>query len=131
MFGGLGADGKPLNDLWVMVFLDRRLMWMCLDTCAAPEPRYDHTTIYLNSMLFIFGGRDNSGALENTLCIYMVQKGIWRRNVGINQGPIPRWGHCAGSFGTRMIVLGGKNHTEWISSKIYSLDAGRSGKLGK
>ena len=58
LFGGVGADEKPLNDLWHLDHEGKRFRWHQRITKSMPAPRQHHAAVALTGKMFLFGGKE-------------------------------------------------------------------------
>ena len=127
LFGGLSK--KPLNDLWVLKVQKGELVWEQLKLKGRlPLPRYHHTCNFLDSKLFIIGGRNDSyferqqSFSENTVAVLDLEELEWS---GFKLGGKTfqsRWGHVSFCYNSQIFVFGGINYFQYFNSDMYILE---------
>jgi protein phosphatase len=63
VFGGRTSDQSALNDTWgLRKHKDGRLDWVrapIKQGCEPPSPRYQHSLLFLGTLMLVVGGRNN------------------------------------------------------------------------
>jgi protein phosphatase len=61
VFGGRSADQSPLNDAWgLRRHRNGNWDWVKAPYKSKPRPRYQHTTLFMGSVMLVIGGRTNN-----------------------------------------------------------------------
>ncbi|MEM7347193.1 MAG: kelch repeat-containing protein [Chloroflexota bacterium] len=65
MFGGQDASRAPRDDVWFLNLDTGQWQLVVSESEAKPSARYNHAAVWIpgNAAMFVFGGRDSSGAL--------------------------------------------------------------------
>jgi len=119
IFGGYGAHGELLNDIWILSLssaggVKRQDGVEFLGTWskaeprgAAPAPREAHTLTYVDGKLVLFGGFTAAGKSSNDLHTYDLQAQRWTQLDVTGPRPGPRQAQAAVRHGEHLIVAGG------------------------
>ncbi|CAG9330106.1 unnamed protein product [Blepharisma stoltei] len=123
LFGGLNFEYKPCNWFHCLHIVNDSLNWIEIKSENAPSPRYSHSACTANYRLYIFGGRNDDlygqgGSELNDLHMFNVENLKWERVDIKGSEPEGRWGHCMASYGSKLLVLGGMTHKNFISSQL-------------
>lgn len=125
LFGGLDAENCPTNDLFVLCFTKKAARWTGIQCSGSPPaPRHSHAACFMNSYLFIFGGRNDllSNFGFNDLHLFNVEHLKWEQPIVSGQAPGARWAHCMLSCANKVLVLGGLNSKNFMGSELFSLE---------
>eukprot|EP00906_Rhabdomonas_costata_P006751 RCo009795 len=115
-FGGVlsgNITGIQLTSSAVYVYSIALNTWTLMpnDTDdSGPVPRYDHTAVVYNNVMYVFGGRCNNG-LVNELWAWSIGNNSWVQIDSSAWGsgaPPPMAGHTAHLTGSYMVVFAGK-----------------------
>mmetsp|Transcript_79248 Transcript_79248/g.232745 ORF Transcript_79248/g.232745 Transcript_79248/m.232745 type:complete len:714 (-) Transcript_79248:47-2188(-) len=120
VFGGYGADGRFLNDMWILKVSGAALSGVWQDTGAqsvawvkqvptgpVPAAREGHTLTLVDRKLVLFGGYASCGKVLNDLHLYDVDAQQWSRLQIGGVSPLPRQAHSAVRHGRDVVVAGG------------------------
>lgn len=106
IFGGRTSDGSALNDTWgFRRHRDGRWDWVKApykNIGAKPLARYQHTSLFLNSLFLVIGGRTNNTADNIPLEIYDTQTSDW-----FKFGNFPRFRHASWITDQWLFLFGG------------------------
>ena len=110
IFGGKGAGGALLNDLWELD-VEAWAWKQCISTTAPPSPRLGHSQVAVGGRIVVFGGWDGAVA-NNELWAYDRAALAWSRPRAMGLPPTPRQGHVGvlHNQGGRMLVFGGASY---------------------
>lgn len=127
LFGGLSERGEALNDLWVLQYKGKSMTWKLVEAEGAPTPRYSHTATYINSMLVICGGRNDSsmtksGVTVSDLGVFFTEERRWESPIILSSPPAPRWDHCAEKCGSKLYLFGGLDYQKFKNTQIHMLE---------
>ncbi|CAG9317240.1 unnamed protein product [Blepharisma stoltei] len=129
LFGGNSMRGEAKNDLWILRPVDGYLVWKELKPKGnTPSARFDHTTVYVNHRLIIYGGRNDAllNFEKNSPCkdigILKIETLEWENVFISGDQPNFRWGHNAGVIGSKMIILGGLDYYQFMNSDMLLLE---------
>lgn len=128
LFGGLGDENDPLNDLWQLKVASGKLQWVELHPIGtAPTPRHSHSTVFLGQLLIVYGGRNDAnvratnGSLGDVVALRL--EALRWDNVNIaGQVPESRWGHATVGLGSKMYVMGGLSYSNFQSAELAVLE---------
>ena len=126
LFGGLDQEGKALNDLWTLK-ADKGLYWAKVDLQGSLQPRYSHTSTFVNKYLFVFGGRNDqlfkeTQELVQEVGVFDLEELVWKSVRLFGESPEPRWGHIAADFQNSVLIFGGMDYHRFMSAKLYTLE---------
>jgi hypothetical protein len=129
MFGGKREDGNYTNEMYTMKVVGSAFFCQKIEAVGIPPaPRYNHTTVYLNDHLFIYGGRNDS-AFKTTgdSCLgdmnyFNISTIAWEQYKVLGYVPEGRWGHCMTTFNSKILILGGLSHRGFLGSEIYEFE---------
>lgn len=123
LFGGLNDESQVTNEIWILSVVDNVLVWRKPETQGpVPHPRCDHSTVFLNTCLIVYGGRGISEATPPTLSLLRIESLTWERVILSGTIPPPRWSHCASFLGSKMLVIGGLFYQSFQPSDLYLLE---------
>eukprot|EP00927_Polykrikos_kofoidii_P077039 TRINITY_DN7402_c0_g1_i7.p1 TRINITY_DN7402_c0_g1~~TRINITY_DN7402_c0_g1_i7.p1 ORF type:complete len:854 (+),score=114.66 TRINITY_DN7402_c0_g1_i7:108-2669(+) len=108
VFGGRTPDNRSLKDTWgLRQHRDGRWDWVEAPTKRGnpPEPRFQHTCIFLNSKLLIVGGRGSDVNKSLPTAVYDTETCEWRNLASVN-----RFRHSTWASGTLLFAYGGFDH---------------------
>lgn len=108
VFGGRTPDNRSLKDTWgLRQHRDGRWDWVEAPTKrgAPPEPRFQHSCIFLNSKLLIVGGRGSDVNKPLPTAVYDTETCEWRNIASVN-----RFRHSCWGMGPLLISYGGFDH---------------------
>jgi len=137
LFGGLGEDNDPLNDLWHLKLTAGKLQWAEIHPLGtAPVPRHSHSAVFLNQIIVIYGGRNDrnvqtsNGSLGDVV-VLRLEALRWDHVNVAGQVPSNRWGHAAVGLGSKLYILGGLNYANFQSADLVVLetDQGLAGEF--
>lgn len=105
-FGGFDGQ-KRLKDLYV--FDTTTLKWMrpTIQSKRVPGGRSGHKMVYLNNLLWLFGGIDSHGTYLNDIYTLNLVKWQWSSVPIAGKMPAPRAFHSMDVLKTRIAVFGG------------------------
>jgi len=135
IFGGRGADGLLLNDLWVMNPYSKRsttnlgdpgsytfaVSWERIDTLTAstsqsewPSPREGHSLTWVagheqvgTPSLVLFGGDLGDSGTAADVHVFDLARRRWSKQMPSSSQPAPRRLHSAARHGKAIVVAGG------------------------
>lgn len=104
IFGGLDANGDPLND--AAIYDPNLDMWQVVPKDpSAPSPRQLASAIWTGSSIFVFGGRNAAGSTYfGDGALFDPDKKVWS---AVKEGPNVRAAASGGSDGSRIVMWGG------------------------
>lgn len=108
VFGGRTSDNRSLKDTWgLRQHRDGRWDWVEAPTKrgSAPEPRFQHSAIFLNSKLLIVGGRGSDVNKPLPTAVYDTETCEWR-----NLASVHRFRHSCWGMGLLLFSYGGFDH---------------------
>lgn len=120
IFGGKGACGKPLNDLF---FLETS-SWCWVEassTTTGPCGRFGHASTVVGNKIVIHGGWDGNSACFDDLFIFDTAASTWIIPRTSGRPPISRHGHCIEiTLDGRILLFGGytmnhSGHPEYLN----------------
>ena len=92
VFGGRTYTMHTIyNDVWI--FSCRNQSWARVGaTSTTPSPRYDHTSVVVDSVMYVYGGSNNKSILKTKTCFeelwtFHVDSNKWVLINAVNQGP--------------------------------------------
>ena len=153
MFGGLGQDGKPTDDLYFITF-DHNSNIKCVipnsgeykhnsrpsvrllarkiePTGRPPISRSQHAACIFKNKLIIHGGRTDliypiiHNVALNDLHIYDIEKNTWCAVAFYGDAPNSRWGHKLCASEQKIMCFGGMNLKSYNESEIYDFHIGK------
>lgn len=94
VFGGVGQEYVPMNDL--LVYTVESSSWAPAELAGgtAPFPRMMHNLVWMGSRLYVFGGMANNLAFED-LTYYDLEKKSWSEVLPTGSFPFARGGAAA------------------------------------
>jgi hypothetical protein len=106
VFGGRGYDQSPLNDAWgLRKHRDGHWGWVVAPYKAhseVPLKRYQHSGIFVGTLLFIVGGRTSHQSEPIGLEIYDTETSEWHK-----YSVARRFRHASWSTNTSLFLYGG------------------------
>lgn len=111
VFGGRTPDNRSLKDIWgLRQHRDGRWDWVEAPTKrgAPPEPRFQHTCIFMNSKLLIVGGRGSDVNKPLPTAVYDTETCEWRNVASVNRFRHSCWG--MGNSSELLFSYGGFDH---------------------
>ena len=118
-FGGSGASGEKLADAYSY---DPTIgSWEALATIGdAPAGREGHTATILDEKLYIFGGADGFGNLND---VRVLDLGIlrWSHPRASGTPPAPRWGHVGAVISQTLYLYGGLSGSSELLSDMWTM----------
>mmetsp|Transcript_118105 Transcript_118105/g.294463 ORF Transcript_118105/g.294463 Transcript_118105/m.294463 type:complete len:841 (+) Transcript_118105:200-2722(+) len=108
VFGGRTPDNRSLKDTWgLRQHRDGRWDWVEAPTKRGnpPEPRFQHSAIFLNSKLLIVGGRGSDVNKPLPTAVYDTETCEWRNVASVN-----RFRHACWGMGPLLFSYGGFDH---------------------
>jgi len=108
VFGGRTPDNRSLKDTWgLRQHRDGRWDWVEAPTKRGqpPEPRFQHSCIFLNSKLLIVGGRGSDVNKPLPTAVYDTETCEWR-----NVASVSRFRHSCWGMGPLLFAYGGFDH---------------------
>lgn len=137
VFGGYDADGKFLNDMWVLraplsppyspdapeVVSRPRAAWTRpVPTGEVPAGRQGHSLTSVDRQLVLFGGSTADGSDVNDVYTYDTSAGSWKQLPVAGAAPLPRKAHSALRHGRSLVVAGGCTSAAHCFSDVWRLD---------
>lgn len=110
IYGGRGANGAVLTDLWELD-IEKWFWKLMISSTAPPPPRFAHTLTAVGGQLLVFGGWDGRVARDDVWVFDRV-KGTWSRPRVTGTPPSARAGHAAALDvrAGRLLVFGGASY---------------------
>mmetsp|Transcript_76336 Transcript_76336/g.210721 ORF Transcript_76336/g.210721 Transcript_76336/m.210721 type:complete len:854 (+) Transcript_76336:129-2690(+) len=108
VFGGRTPDNRSLKDTWgLRQHRDGRWDWVEAPTKRGqpPEPRFQHSCMFLNSKLLIVGGRGSDVNKPLPTAVYDTETCEWRNLASVN-----RFRHSCWGMGPLLFSYGGFDH---------------------
>jgi len=108
VFGGRTPDNRSLKDTWgLRQHRDGRWDWVEAPTKRGqpPEPRFQHSCIFLGSKLLIVGGRGSDVNRPLPTAVYDTETCEWRNVASVN-----RFRHSCWGAGPLLFSYGGFDH---------------------
>mmetsp|Transcript_148423 Transcript_148423/g.273860 ORF Transcript_148423/g.273860 Transcript_148423/m.273860 type:complete len:869 (-) Transcript_148423:23-2629(-) len=108
VFGGRTPDNRSLKDTWgLRQHRDGRWDWVEAPTKRGmpPEPRFQHSCIFLNSKLLIVGGRGSDVNKPLATGVYDTETCEWTHPASVN-----RFRHSCWGMGNLLFAYGGFDH---------------------
>ena len=123
IFGGRGPDQLPLNDIWgLRKHRNGKWDWVqapCKTNTQLPVSRFQHTSVFYETLLLIIGGRTNRISDEVHFDIYDTETSEWTTLTSTK-----RFRHSSCILGKDLYIFGGFNHdsTTVPTNKMTILD---------
>lgn len=86
-----------------------------------PEPRADFGAVILNDKIYVIGGIDDAGTVQNTVFIYDIATNAWSSGSPMPQG---RASYAAGVCGSQIFVIAGIDSGFLLQNSNYAYDPG-------
>ncbi|KAH1084098.1 hypothetical protein J1N35_023859 [Gossypium stocksii] len=117
MFGGQGANGTLLNDLYILDL--ENMTWDEVDVVGvAPSPRSDHAAaVHAERYLLVFGGSSHA-TFFNDLHVLDLQTMEWAKPAQLGELPTPRAGHAGVTIGENWFIAGGGDNKSGVSKTV-------------
>ena len=128
LFGGEGANMRPMNDTFVLDLEDAHPEWRQVETSTSPPGRWGHTLSCFNgSWVVVFGGCGRDGLLNDLFVLNMAEeRPSWRELAGgasHTLRPIPRAWHSSCTMeDSSLVVSGGCTDSGQLLSDTFCLD---------
>eukprot|EP01080_Neovahlkampfia_damariscottae_P004957 gene4957-8551_t len=139
LFGGFGEEKRALNDLWILNLKTDKLgqntaKWKCISESeinygtdlTKPAPRFQHSSVSMKDKVYIFGGKNEHGIL-NDLWYLQVSNYTWTRIKHSSLTPTPRFGHMSTIIFDTLFIFGGfsnvlDEYESHYSNTVFSYD---------
>ncbi|CDO67125.1 protein phosphatase containing kelch-like domains, putative [Plasmodium reichenowi] len=109
IFGGRSAENKSLDDTWgLRQHRDGRWDWVeaPIKKGSPPEARYQHTSVFIGSKIFILGGRNDNGcAVPLSTALYNTETIEW-----VTLPSISKFRHTSWVYKYTIYTFGGFSH---------------------
>ncbi|CBZ51175.1 serine/threonine protein phosphatase, related [Neospora caninum Liverpool] len=109
VFGGRSASSRSLNDTWgLRQHRDGRWDWIAAPSKKqqAPEPRFQHSMVFIGSKMLIVGGRtDNDCTKPLSTAVYDTETVEWRFIASVG-----RFRHSSWTLRSTVYTFGGFSH---------------------
>mmetsp|Transcript_29963 Transcript_29963/g.22227 ORF Transcript_29963/g.22227 Transcript_29963/m.22227 type:complete len:134 (+) Transcript_29963:594-995(+) len=106
IFGGRTADQSALKDTWgLRRHRDGRWDWVKAPykpNTEEPVARYQHTTIFVGTLMIVLGGRTNTAGENVHMEVYETESSEWKRF-----NCIQRFRHCVWMIDQILFMHGG------------------------
>ena len=80
VFGGRTNQKSTIfNDLWL--FSSREQNWKNLESSNTPSPRYDHASVVADSVMYVYGGSNNTSIHKPQTCF----EELWKYHISTNK----------------------------------------------
>jgi hypothetical protein len=136
IFGGMNADGKVLNDLYLVQPVkkysktDKNLLkgLKIEGTGKPPIPRYYHSAALCGKYLVIVGGRNDSlfatshQSNVNEVAAFNVVNWVWETVEVEGEVPMSCWGMASAAFGTKLLCFGGMNLNSFATNDLWVME---------
>jgi hypothetical protein len=139
LFGGQDAAGTAQSELWILrlpkprqknrSIIDPYYAWeLLLPGGMSPTPRYGHTTVLVTGYLIVVGGRNDKlfpseGVIHlNEIIAFNIQFYRWENINLAGTPPEGRWGACAELVGSKLIIYGGMELSNYCSTDLCYLE---------
>mmetsp|Transcript_6251 Transcript_6251/g.10842 ORF Transcript_6251/g.10842 Transcript_6251/m.10842 type:complete len:206 (-) Transcript_6251:32-649(-) len=138
LFGGQDDNGKALNDLWILRLpkpkskkrtLDPNFEWERINPVGVlPKPRYGHTCTLVSGYLIVVGGRNDEqfhseGVIHlSEIVAFNIQACRWENIKLHGTPPEGRWGACAELVGSKLVLYGGMELSNYCNSDICFIE---------
>jgi len=121
LFGGMGQMDVLLNDAYE---IDTRstsvVSWRPLVTLGElPEGRQGHTASLIGTSMFVFGGANAQGRLNDVVRLNLDTLRWSRLDSAGAAVPTPRWGHSAMLVSERILIFGGVDQSNNVLSDLW------------
>lgn len=116
IFGGRSNLGYCLNDLFIFNCKTNTVR-MIGASGDKPQPRYRCGMEYCNGKVYMCGGK-NKTTVFSDFYIYDVASNVWKKS---EQKITPRYGHALSRINDYILIIGGFNGEEDVSSFVYSV----------
>lgn len=138
LFGGQDAAGRALNDLWILRLplvkslkraLDPHFEWVRLAPGGiTPTARYGHTSALVQDYVVVVGGRNDelyhtSGVSHlSEVVVFNIEHNRWESINLAGSPPEGRWGACVEVAGSKLILYGGMELSNYCNSDLCYLE---------
>jgi len=137
VFGGYtfdGERGRVCNDL--MAYSRSMNYWRKIEGPNVPSPRLFHSLAVDQSMLYVFGGRNESNEPLFDFHQFDLNTGSWTRILGTGDQPLARWNHSCVIDESRpnvtyLYIYGGESNDQDCVGDLmrYNIDQDEWSKL--
>lgn len=107
VFGGVGQEYVPMNDLLVYTVSSQTWAPAELAQGTAPFPRMMHNMVWMGSRLYVFGGMANNLAFDD-MSYYDLDKKTWSEVLPTGMFPFARGGAAAVVLRPPPRIMGGR-----------------------
>jgi N-acetylneuraminic acid mutarotase len=104
VFGGMSEGWSAKNDLWEYSLEKKE--WSEIQTDVKPPNLKDHTAVYHEGKMFVFGGKKGN-SFTNALWIFDTKTKKWEEKPNDATFPPARGGHIAVVYRGKMFIHGG------------------------
>lgn len=128
LFGGSGTSGTKMSDCYRLDV--STLVWTSLATSGdVPTGRDGHTATILDEKLYIFGGADNSGRLNDVRILDLASLRWKHARAAGGLNPAPRWGHVGALINQQFYTYGGLSGTSALLSDVWHMSRHCAGRV--
>ena len=128
LFGGASVGGSKLNDAYS--FDTATLAWVSLATSGErPTGRDGHTAVVLDEKLYIFGGADTSGNLNDVRVLDLHSRRWSHPRAAGGVAPSPRWGHMGALVNQQFHMFGGVGASQALLSDVWVMSRHCVGRI--
>lgn len=126
IFGGRTSDSSALNDTWgLRRHRDGRWDWVKAPykhQAELPIHRYQHSTLFIGSLMFVMGGRSNQVGENLPLEVYDTENSDWSKF-----NPVHRFRHTLWYYEEFLYIHGGfeQDQPNIPTDTLLKLDIGR------
>ena len=121
------SSDTDLNDAYY--YSTDTAQWTSLSTLGQlPSGREGHSASILGERLYIFGGADAYGSLNDVLCLDLATL-VWSYPVSAGTPPSPRWGQLGARVSNELLVYGGLSGSSALLSDTWIMSRSCSGRL--
>ena len=125
VFGGLYGGGDHLNDIWEFDLTTNTFSKITLTNETKPNVRWQHTSIYYDNKMVVFGGRfsyfgDN---YLNDVWEFDLTTNTWRNITPTDEtAPNVRYQHTSIYYDNKMVVFGGDTGNYNYVNDVWEFD---------
>ena len=124
---GSSSNGCAVNSIEILpmkaVHVDQSILWEN-HPAELPKPLYGHSSVILDGRLFVVGGHSRNvlAKITETSLVYPYTSKVFAT---MSEG---RWSHSVVLFGTKIVILGGKQFWNCTSNlkSVLSYDIGKN-----
>lgn len=92
------------------------------DKITPKKERYGYSICNLNDKILIYGGTNRTKTeYYDDILIFDTSENAWVEEISLEQGPEPRYNHCACIIGDLMLVTGGIGSKGWLRD-MFAID---------